>query len=58
MNAVVEEVSKQYEVQVPWGGAVMKMLCHDEYKFWRSLHAFIYIGHQTLEHFLVYFFSI
>ena len=35
MNAVVEEVSKQYKVQVPWGGAVMKMLCNDEYKFWR-----------------------
>ena len=35
MNAVVEEVSKQYKVQVPWGGAVMKMLCNNEYKFWR-----------------------
>ena len=35
MNAVVEEVSKQYQVQVPWGGAVMKMLCNNEYKFWR-----------------------
>jgi len=35
MNAVVEEVGEQYKVQVPWGGAVMKMLCNDEYKFWR-----------------------
>ena len=35
MNAVVEEVSKQYKVQVPRGGAVMKMLCNNEYKFWR-----------------------
>ena len=26
MNAVVEEVGEQYKVQVPWGGAVMKMV--------------------------------
>ena len=34
MNTMVEKVSEQYKVQVPWGCAVMKMLCHDEYIFW------------------------
>ena len=34
MDTMVEEMCEQYKIKVPWGGAVMQMLCHNEYIFW------------------------
>ena len=34
MDTMVEEMCEQHKIKVPWGGAVMQMLCHNEYIFW------------------------
>ena len=34
MDAMVEKMREQHKIEVPWGGAVVQMLCHDEYVFW------------------------
>ena len=34
MDTMVEKMCEQHKIEVPWGGAVVQMLCHDEYIFW------------------------